>query len=170
MPRFSPAKVEHNLPQDGVHIFKVTKVLEKVSERTGYPMLIMTLETPDAKRISSTLTFCEAAKYVISACCKSAGLILPADPNTEVEAGPQHLLGKYLYTTVVSNPSELLDDPEPRVARFLTREQAIQKNPKIAEIPLRDWPEIVLPAVSRTDNAALAQSPNPKPIRSNPPF
>jgi hypothetical protein len=149
MPRFSLAKLNHNPPPDGVHLFKVTKVVERVSERTGFPLLVMTLETPDARRITSVLTFCEQAKGVITAVCRSAGLILPDDPDADVQLEAHHLEGRYIYATVISSPGDLLSDPEPRVVRFLSREQAIQKNPAIAEVPLRILPTIALPTVRR---------------------
>jgi hypothetical protein len=149
MPRFSPAKLNHNFPPDGIHLFRVAKVVEKQSERTGYPLLVMTLETPDSKRITSVLTFCEQAKVVISAVCRSAGLIMPEDPDVDVTLEAHHLLSRYIYGVVVSSTGDLLSDPEPRVVRFLTREQAIQKNPAIAQIPLRILPAVTLPVVAR---------------------
>jgi hypothetical protein len=143
--------LNHNFPPDGVHLFRVSKVVEKTSERTGYPLLVMTLENPAGQRITSVLTFCEAARFVISALCRSAELILPEDPDADVVLEAHHLEGRYLYGAVVSSAGDLLSDPEPRVARFLTREQAIQKNPPIAQVPLRNLPPVTLPAVRRAE-------------------
>lgn len=149
MPRFSPTKLLRDAPPDGVHIFRIAKVVEKTSERTGYPLLVMTLETPEFKRITSVLTFCEQAKAVISAVCRSAGLIMPENPDVDVTLEAHHLLSRYIYGVIVSSAGDLLNDPEPRVTRFLTREQAIQKNPAIAQIPLRILPVVTLPVIAR---------------------
>jgi hypothetical protein len=74
----------------GVYVAKVIAAKEKISE-VGNEMLIMKLTIPDG-RTTSVLTFCEAARPVISAFCDSADLRKPAEANVPVDLNANHVL------------------------------------------------------------------------------
>jgi hypothetical protein len=165
MPRFLSSSQLGAVIADGVYALKVTKATEKVSER-GNPIIVMTLCLPDGRSLGCVLTFVEAARPVINAFCESANLQRPPGEGVEVELTAAHCRGRYLYATIINDVS----DPVPHISRFVSREQALIKNPDLAQINLQQQPAVVLPVVRRTDNAVPVRLPNPKPTRTNPPF
>jgi hypothetical protein len=146
VPRFLTKLSPSSVIPDGVYVVKVTKATEKVSER-GNEMIVMTLSLPDGRSLSCILTFVEAARLVINAFCSSADLVKPLKDEIEVELTARHCLGRYLYITVVNDAGEVTDDPAPHVSRFLTREQALTKNPALAQIKLEPQEPLVLPVI-----------------------
>jgi hypothetical protein len=134
MPRFLTNVQAGAAIPDGVYVCKVTKAVEKVSER-GNAMISMTLSLADGRSLPCILTFVEAARPVINAFCSSAELAKPLEHGIEVELTAHHCLGRYLYV-VITNISDPASDPIPRISRFITREQALIKNPALAQIKL----------------------------------
>jgi hypothetical protein len=131
---------------DGVYVLKVIKATEKVSER-GNPMIVMTLSLQDGRSLGCVPTFVQAARPVINAFCESANLQRPPGDGVEVELSAKHCRGTYLYATIVNDGGDLSSDPMPHVSRFLTREQALIKNPALAEIKLQPQTPIILPVL-----------------------
>jgi hypothetical protein len=132
---------------DGVYMLKVTKATEKVSER-GNPMIVMTLSLSDGRSLGCVLTFVEAVRPVISAFRESANLQRPPGDGVEVELSAEHCRGRYLYAAIVNDGGDLSNDPMPHVSRFLTREQALIKNPDLARITLQPQAPMSSPVVT----------------------
>jgi hypothetical protein len=127
----------------GVCVAKVSAAREKVSE-AGNEMLVMKLMIPDGRTIGSALTFCEAARPVISAFCESAYLRKPAEPNIAIDLNASHVLNRYVYL-VVSVETDGQTGAQPKVTRFLTRAEALAINPELAKIVLREQALLELP-------------------------
>ena len=89
-----------------------------------------------ADRLGAFLPF-EAARLVINTFCKSANLQRRPGDGVEVEPSAEHCRGTYLYAAIVYDGGDLSSDPIPHVSRFLTREQALIKNPDLARITLQ---------------------------------
>jgi len=150
MPRFSPSPATADQIPDGAHVFKVISAKEKVSERTGYPMIAMRLETPAGQRISCLLTFCTAAEKVISAFCSSCGLLMPTAPDLEAVLEPQHVLGRYVFAIVRSESENPTSEPAPRISRFISKAVALKMAPHLARIPLRELEPVTLPIMRKS--------------------
>jgi hypothetical protein len=129
----------------GVHLGKVVKATEKTSAN-GNQMISMTIELPppDRQRIGCVLTFVGAAKPVINAFCASAGLPGPTAPDIQVELSAYHCLGRYLYFKVEQD-----EDGGPKITRFITREQALAINPKLAGVAIQPQAPVTLPILER---------------------
>jgi hypothetical protein len=146
MPRFLTNVQTGAAILDGVYVCKVTRAVEKVSER-GNEMISMMLSLADGRSIPCILTFVEAARPVINAFCSSAELVKPLEDGIEVELTAHHCLGRYLYVVIVNDGNDPVSDPIPRICRFITREQALL----IAQIKLQPQAPITLPVVSKKE-------------------
>ena len=136
MPRFTNAEPIHPQIADGVHLAKVLSARTSISP-AGNETLIMRLGFPGGERITSTLTFVPQAARVISCFCDAAELIRPEGGSGEFDLTVSDVVGRYLYVQVTSEPDPDTGDLVPRVSRFLTRGEAIRRNPIIAEIKLQ---------------------------------
>jgi hypothetical protein len=136
MPSFTTLPPRRPPIPAGVHVVKIIAAKEKLSE-AGKDMIVMKLMVPDGRTIGSVLTFCEAARPVISAFCGSAGLRTPAEADIAVDLTASHCLGRYLYI-VVSVETDGQTGTQPKVTRFLTREEALAINPELAKVQLRE--------------------------------
>jgi hypothetical protein len=127
----------------GVHIAKVIAAKEKISE-AGNDMLILKLMISDGRTIGSVLTFVPAAQPVINAFCDSANLRKPAEADVAVDLNACHCLNRYVYVTV-SVETDDQTGAQPKVTRFLTREEALAINPELAKITLKEQAPLELP-------------------------
>jgi hypothetical protein len=145
MPTFSTLAPQPSPVPPGVHLGKIVKAVEKMSER-GNPMIVMTIELPPpgSQRLPCVLTFCEQARRPIDAFCSSAGLIRPLEPDIEVELRSSHCLGRYLYFKV-----ELDEDGGPKIVRFIDRDVAVQLNPALGAIAIQPRAPVTLPVVRK---------------------
>jgi hypothetical protein len=115
-------------------------------------MISMVLDlAPGRQRIPSILTFVEAARPVINAFCTSAGLLLPAEPDVEVNLTAAACLGRYTYVRIECDS----DNGEPKVTRFIPRATALILNPKLAEIAIQPHAPVTLPVVGRGEEQFL---------------
>jgi hypothetical protein len=121
----------------------VAAAKEKTS-KAGIEMLILRLLLPDGRTIQSVLTFCEAARPVISAFCDSADLRKPAEADVAVDLNASHCLGRYVYI-VASAETDNQTGAQPKVTRFLTREEALAINPEVARVVLKEQAPLDLP-------------------------
>lgn len=137
MPTFHPKLSKAVTIADGVYIAKIVAAKEKISAN-GNAMLVLKLRLHTGAELQSVLTFVPAAERVITAFCESAGLLVGTDENAEVNLSAGDVLNRYLYVTVVNDCASPESDPAPRVARFLTREAAIAKNPQLARVAIRE--------------------------------
>jgi hypothetical protein len=136
MPRFTNPPPLPPQISDGVHVCKVLKARAGVSSN-GNETLIMRLGTPSGERITSVLTFVERASRVISCFCDSAELTRPDGKEQQFELTPKDVTDRYLYVVVSSEPDPDTGDPVPRVVRFLTRTEALRRNPELEKIRLQ---------------------------------
>jgi hypothetical protein len=95
-------------------------------------MLVLILRLPGGATLPCILTFVPKAAVTISAFCGSCALIRPEE-GADVERTPVDCLGRYLYVTVVNDSGDVDSDPMAGVARFMTREVALIKNPQLAQ-------------------------------------
>jgi hypothetical protein len=146
MPRFLTNVQAGAAIPDGVYVCKVTKAVEKISER-GNEMIVMTLSLADGRSLPCILTFVEAARPVINAFCSSAELAKPLEDGIEIELTARHCLGRYLYVVIINDNNDPTGDPMPRISRFIIREQALIKNPALAQIKLGPQEPLQLPIV-----------------------
>lgn len=144
MPTFSTLPPQPPPIQPGVHLGKIVKAVEKVSER-GNEMISMVIELPPPgrERLPCILTFVEAAKPVINAFTQSAGLLRPSEPNVEVELSANHCLGRYIYFKLEHD-----EEGAPKISRFISRDAALLINPRLAEVAIQPQAPVTLPIVS----------------------
>jgi hypothetical protein len=131
----------------GVYLAKITAAKDRVSAN-GNPMLVMRLSLPGKVEIPCVITFVEAARRLVNAFCDSAQLIKPDSPDVEVELCAKHCAGRWIYVVVSADPND--GESLPKVVRFLTREQAISRNPSLAEITPFQAPLVLSVAASKT--------------------
>jgi hypothetical protein len=143
MPTFSTLPPQPLPIPPGVHLGKIVKAVEKVSER-GNAMISMVIELPPPgrERLPCILTFVEAARPVVNAFCSSAGLLKPVEPDVQVELAAHHALGRYLYFKVEHD-----EDGAPKITRFITREAALLIDPSLAEVKIQPQIPVTLPIV-----------------------
>lgn len=135
MPRFRDNPPPEAI-SNGVYAAKVLTAKTGISAR-GNEYLTMRLELcPSKERISSTLTFVAGADTVISCFCSSIGLLRPAR-GAEYDLTPTDVIGRHLYIIISSEPDPDTGDLVAHVVRFVTRDDAIRRNPAISEIQLQ---------------------------------
>jgi hypothetical protein len=115
---------------------KVLKARDGVSP-AGNEALIMRLGFPGGERITSVLSFVKNASRVIACFCDSAELIRPEGGTGEFELTSADVAGRYLYVVVTSEPDQDTSEPVPRVVRFLTRSEAIRRNPALEKVRIQ---------------------------------
>jgi hypothetical protein len=144
MPTFTTLGLRPEVPE-GAHLGKIIKATERTSSN-GNEMIVMTIELPPPgrQRLRCTVTFVPGAQVLVNALCQSAGLIRPSEPDIQVELCSHHLLNRYLYFR-----AELDESGAPKIVRFLSREQALSINPKLAGIAIQPLLPITLPVVER---------------------
>jgi hypothetical protein len=147
MPRFTNAEPLPSAIAPGVHSAKVLSATVGVSP-AGNETLKMRLTFPGGERITSVLTFVTAAARVISCFCDSAELIRPDGGAKEFDLTVADVVGRYLYVVVSADPDPDTGDLVPRVTRFLTRAEAILRNPAITQVKLQPQSRRILRAVS----------------------
>jgi hypothetical protein len=146
MPRFTePPRLSPRI-SEGIHSAKVLQARTGISA-AGNETLIMRLGFPGGERITSVLTFVSQSSRAIACFCDSAELVRPEGGTGEFDLTVADVVGRYLYVQVVSEPDADTGDLVPRVARFLTRAEAIRRNPAIAEIQLQPQSPRALRAV-----------------------
>jgi hypothetical protein len=141
MPSINKLSPQRSPIGHGVYVAKVIAAKEKISENGSY-MLVMKLMIPDGRTIGSVLTFVPAAQPVINAFCYSADLRKPANPDVAVDLNASHCLGRYLYITVKTDNQP---GTQPKVTRFLTREEALAINPELTKLTLKEQTPLELP-------------------------
>jgi len=137
MPTFKPATLSFNTVPNGCYLAKVIEAKERTSSN-GNPMIAMKLQLAGAGTLPCILTFVEKARTAITAFCASAELIIPENQNADVNLTAADCFGRHLYVTVANEDDGQGGDPCPKIVRFLTREAALVKNPKLARIVLRE--------------------------------
>jgi hypothetical protein len=147
MPRFTNAAPLPPQIAPGIHSAKVLSATVGISP-AGNETLKMRLTFPGGERITSVLTFVPAASRVISCFCDSAELIRPDGGAKEFDLTPPDVVGRYLYVVVASDPDPDTGDLVPRVTRFLTRAEALQRNPAIAQVKLQPQSPRILRAIN----------------------
>ena len=139
MARFTTAPPEPLPPPAGVHVCKIVEAKERTSQN-GNAVLAMRLRFPGGEELSPLITFAESTRKIVGYFARSAGLILPTEPDVECEILPGDVLNRYLFVEVV------YDDGTPRVARYLSRDEALAVNPRLVEIRVQPQePRILKP-------------------------
>jgi hypothetical protein len=136
MPSFQTLPPAQPSISPGVYVAKIITAKEKISEN-GNDMLVMKLMIPDGRSIGSVLTFVPAAQPVINAFCDSAELRKPAEADIAVDLRAADCLNRYVYVTI-SVETDGQTGAQPKVIRFLTREEALAINPELAKVQLRE--------------------------------
>jgi hypothetical protein len=148
MPRFLTRATTHDVIPDGVYVFKIVQATERLSEN-GNEMLVMKFALPDGRTIPVTITFVEKSRVLVNAFVESCELTKPPGHDVQTELRAEHVRGRYLCGIVVNDVSDPASDPIPRIVRYISREAAILKNPRIADLQLQPQPAVVLPAVRK---------------------
>lgn len=123
--------------QPGTYLVRVIAAKDRVSSNNN-DMIVMRLALPDGSELPCTITFTESARKLINAFCASAELVIPDSPDIEIELTATQILHRWLYVTVGIDPHD--DDALPRVVRFLTRSQAILRNPALEQTVVNQVP------------------------------
>jgi hypothetical protein len=131
MARFITSKLTPGAPASGVHVAKIIKAREKVSE-AGNSMLVMQAQFPGGEQLGFVITFVPKAAPLVGYFCRSAGLGLPKETGVDVEIFPADVLGRYFYPAI-----EIDADGVPKIVRFLSRAEALAANPEIARIQIQ---------------------------------
>lgn len=145
MARFVTAALPPPAPQPGVHVARIVKAKERVSE-AGNTMLIMTAKFLDHSELGFVITFVPKAAKLVGFFCRSCGLELPEGAGVEVEIRPEDVEGRVFYPVVELDGDGL--EATPRVTRFLSRAEALSVNPKLAEIRVQEQSPRTLRAVN----------------------
>jgi hypothetical protein len=131
-------------PKPGVHVARVVKARERVSD-AGNSMLLMTARFPDQTELGFVITFVEKAAKLIAYFARSAELILPEGEGVEVEILPTDVEGRLFYPVVELDGEGL--EAVPKITKFLSRAEALAINPALEKIALQPQAAIQLPAV-----------------------
>jgi hypothetical protein len=149
MPQFEIMSPRQPPIPNGTYVAKIVSAKEKLSV-AGHDMIVMKLALPDGQTIASILTFVPAARPVINAFCDSCELSRPAERGVSVELPARILIERYCYITITNDTDED-GNLSSHVTRFLTRAEALIKNPALAKIAVRQQPEIRLsPATNKS--------------------
>jgi hypothetical protein len=135
MPTFRRTEEESNLLPEGIYAAQVDDCSELTSKRgnTMYKLELAVL--PKRRRLFSYLVFSEKAEWQVTSFCKSAGLEMPDDKDAEISLSEVDCLRRIVYVVVAYE--EGTDGLErPKVARFLTRDAALKRNPSLELVPL----------------------------------
>jgi len=132
MARFTTARVEPPVAP-GAYAARIVKAREKTSE-AGNQMLLMTARLSTGAEIPFVVTFAPSQKSakLVAYFARSLDLIIPEGEAVEIELLPQDVLNRAFYPQI-----ELDDEGQAKIVRFLSRQEAVAINPKIAEIRLR---------------------------------
>jgi hypothetical protein len=134
MARFMTASLAPAAPQPGVHVAKIVKAREKLSE-AGNAMLLMRARFPEGEQLSLVITFVPKAAKLVGYFCRSIELELPAGEGVEVEIKPADVLGRYFYPFVELDGEGL--EAITKITRFLSRSEALAARPELAHITLQ---------------------------------
>jgi hypothetical protein len=163
MPTFKrQPRTAHIAP--GYYLARVVAAEARLAETSGNPLIKLSLTVwPGSHRITTRLTFVPAALWMIEAFCDSAGLLLPDAIGSNVNLTADDCLGRYCYAWIKDR--EVDEDTYSTVHRFLTRENALKKNPELAKIPLpKDAPaprKLASTAPAKTAKPAAAIEDGP---------
>jgi hypothetical protein len=144
MARFVTASLPPPPPKPGVHVARIIRAREKVSEN-GNPVLRMTARFPDHTELDFAITFVERASKLVGFFCRSCGLELPKGEGVEVEIRPTDVEGRIFYPAVELDGEGL--ESVPRITKFLSRAEALAINPALAEIRIQEQQPVALPVV-----------------------
>ena len=142
MARFTTAPLSPPAPPVGVHIARVTKARERISE-AGNTVLLMTAQFPQGEQLGFAITFVEQAVKLIGYFCRSAELELPKEAGVEVEIKPADVEGRYSYPVVEYDGEGL--EAVAKITRFLSRAEAITANSKLSEIKVQQTSRALKP-------------------------
>jgi hypothetical protein len=145
MPTFTNSIVSSAIVPEGAHLCKVSKAVKKVS-KSNNEMIVLQLEIPDARKLKAWLVFTPKMGWFINSFCESAELTRPRDEDAEILLEPKHCLGRYCYVSVKHEEDEN-GEPRAKVTRFLTREEAITRNPELQKIQRHPQSPVELPVV-----------------------
>ena len=143
MPVFTNSIISSAIVPEGAHLCKVSKAIKKVS-KSNNDMIVLQLEIPDGRRLKCWLVFTDKMHWYINNFCDSAELIRPPEKDAEILLEPKHCLGRYCYP-VVKHEEDDQGEPRAKVARFLTREEALKRNPELQRIGLHPQAPLELP-------------------------
>ena len=145
MARFTTTSLLPDAPPVGVHVAKVVKAREKLSEN-GNAVLAMTAQFPAGEQLGFAITFVPKAARLVSYFCRSIELELPKEEGVDVEIKPDDVTGRYFFPVV-----ELVGDgleATPRITKFLSRAEAYAANPSLRDIKLQPQFPRVLKALN----------------------
>lgn len=145
MARFTTTSLAPTAPQPGVHVARITKAREKLSE-AGNTVLVMQARFPGGEELSFAITFVERAAKLVGYFCRSTGLELPEDAGVEVEIKPADVLGRYFYPVVELDGTGA--EAVPKITRFLSRSEAIAARPELARIALQPQNPLALKPIT----------------------
>jgi hypothetical protein len=131
MARFTTTSLTAPAPPPGVHVAKIIRAKEKLSE-AGNTVLLLQAQFPGGEELSFAITFVERAAKLVAYFCRSIDLELPHGEGFEVEIKPADVLGRYFYPLVEADA-----DGTPRITRFLSRSEALAARPELAGVQLQ---------------------------------
>src|SRR6516162_9075878 len=99
MARFTTASLAPPAPAHGVHVAKIIRAKEKISE-SGNTMLLMQAQFPGGEQLGFAITFVPKAAKLVGYFCRSIELELPKEEGVEVEIKPSDVLNRYFYPVV----------------------------------------------------------------------
>ena len=130
---------------EGAHLCKVSKAIKKVS-KSNNEMIVLQLEIPDGRRVKCWLVFTNKMHWYINNFCDSAELVRPPEKDAEILLEPRHCEKRYCYAVVKHEEGEE-GEPRAKVARFLTRDEALKRNPELQRIQIHPQAPLELPRV-----------------------
>jgi hypothetical protein len=141
--RFTPTSLPPPAPAPGVHVARIVRAKEKVSE-AGNAMLVMTVRFADLSELGFIITFVERAARLVTYFCRSCELVMP---EGELEIRPADVEGRIFYPVVELDGEGL--EAVPKITRFLDRQTALAANPRLADIKLGPQQPLALPIVRK---------------------
>lgn len=145
MAKFITASLPPPTPNLGVHVARIVKAREKVSD-AGNAMLVMVARFADLSELGFVVTFVPKAARLVGFFCRSCDLELPKGDGIEVEIRPGDVLGRIFYPVVELDGEGL--EAVAKITRFLSRAEALAANPKLAEIQLQPQASRVLKLIN----------------------
>jgi len=145
MPSFTNSIVTSAIVPEGTHLCKVSKAVKKVSKSSN-EMIVLGLELPDQRRLKAWLVFTPKMSWYIVSFCESAELGRPNDKDAEIILEPKHCLNRYCYV-LVKHEEDDGGELRAKVTRFLTREEALERNPDLLRIRIEPQTRVELPRV-----------------------
>jgi hypothetical protein len=135
MPTFKRTEEESNLLPEGIYAAQVDDCSELTSKRGNIMYKLELAVLPKRRRLRTYLVFSEKAEWQVASFCKSAGLEMPAEKDVEILLSEVDCLWRIVYVVVVHEEgTDGMDHT--KVARFLTHEAALKRNPSLELVPL----------------------------------